>query len=230
MSVLLHIDTAVENASVCISKDESNLGMVESTNQKDHASWIQPAISSLIKKYGLTMQQLNAVVVSNGPGSYTGLRVGLATAKGICYALSIPLITLSTLEIMATSAITTADANLLKTTGILFCPMIDARRMEVFTGLYDKKLNRIRPPHATIVDEKTFENELASHKILFFGNGAEKAKGMIRHPNALFQTIGYDASYMIALAEKKMQVKEFADLAYVEPFYIKDFHTIRPKN
>jgi len=224
MSLLLHIDTAVENASICISKDGSLLEMAENKNQKDHAAWIHIAIERLIKKTGSGLKDLNAIAVSNGPGSYTGLRVGLATAKGLCFALNIPLITLSTLEVMTIAAFNS------NWSVAYFCPMIDARRMEVFTALYDKDLNPIRPPHARIIDERSFQEELKEHSILFFGSGAEKSKSFIKHPNALFEIIEYNASYMIQLAEQKMKTKDFADVAYAEPFYIKDFHTIQPKN
>jgi tRNA threonylcarbamoyladenosine biosynthesis protein TsaB len=227
MSLLLHIDTAVENASLCISKDGSLLKMAENKNQKDHAAWIHLAIEKLMKETGYNLDDLSAIAVSNGPGSYTGLRVGLATAKGLCYALNIPLVTLSTLEVMTYSAIT--HNSRLTTTNFLYCPMIDARRMEVFTALYDKSLNAIQPPHARVIAEKSFHEELENHKILFFGNGAEKSKTFIKHPNAFFENIEQNASHMIQLAEQKIKVREFADTAYVEPFYIKDFHTIQRK-
>ena len=230
MSLLLHIDTSIEYASVCISKDESLVGISENKNQKDHAAWIHPAIATLIKDYGFTLQQLDAIAVSNGPGSYTGLRVGLATGKGLCYALNIPLITVSTLEVMVYSAKRATIDSRLNTNDFLFCPMIDARRMEVFTGLYDKDLNIILQPHARVIDEKSFGKELEKNKILFFGNGAKKSEAIIRHSNALFETIEHNASFMIPLAENKMRAKDFADLAYTEPFYIKDFHIVQQKN
>jgi len=226
MSVILHIDTAVETASICLSKDGELLAMAENKNQKDHAEWLHPAIDSLLKEKGIALNDLNAVAVSNGPGSYTGLRVGLASAKGFCFALNIPLITLSTLEVMTIAAL---DQQPSFPVLILLCPMIDARRMEVFTALYNRDLNIVTPAHAKIIDEKSFEKELESNQILFFGNGAEKCKSMITHSNALFGTIDCDASYMIEPAEKKMNEKDFADLAYSEPFYIKDFHTVQPK-
>ena len=229
MSLLLHIDTAVENASVCISKDGLLLHMAENKNQKDHAGWIHPAIEELIKKTGFRLQDLDAIAVSNGPGSYTGLRVGLATAKGLCYALNISLITLNTLEVMTIAAIENTLDSRLSTTDFFFCPMIDARRMEVFTALYDKELKTIQPPHARVIDEKSFHEELNDRKILFFGNGAEKCKPFIKQPNALFVIIEHSVSCMIQLAEQKMKAKDFADIAYAEPFYIKDFHMIPAK-
>jgi tRNA threonylcarbamoyladenosine biosynthesis protein TsaB len=229
MSLILHIDTAVTTASVCISKDGVLLAMAENKNQKDHAEWLHPTIDRLLKENGIAINDLNAVAVSNGPGSYTGLRVGLASAKGFCFALNIPLIAISTLEVMTIAALESQSTNQLVNQSTLFCPMIDARRMEVFTALYDKDLNIILAPHAKIIDEKSFEKELEANQILFFGNGAEKCKTMIDHDNALFATVEHNASFMIEPAERKMNVKDFADLAYAEPFYIKDFHTVQPK-
>ena len=229
MSLILHIDTAVTTASVCISKDGTLLAMAENKNQKDHAEWLHPAIEGLLKENGIGINNLNAVAVSNGPGSYTGLRVGLASAKGFCFALNIPLITISTLEIMTIAALRSQSTNQLINQPTLFCAMIDARRMEVFTALYNKDLNIILTPHAKIIDEKSFEKELEANQILFFGNGAEKCKSMINHNNAFFETVEHNASFMIEPAEKKMDAKDFADLAYAEPFYIKDFHTVQPK-
>ena len=228
MSLLLHIDTAVENASICISIDGLLLRIAENKNQKDHAAWIQPAIQLLMKECNHSLNELNAIAVSNGPGSYTGLRVGLATAKGLCYALKIPLITLSTLEVMTVALKNTIDYRL-QAKNFLYCPLIDARRMEVFTGLYDKDLKTIQEPHARIIDENSFKEELNDNRILFFGNGAAKCRTVIQHPNAIFETTDNNASHMIQLAEIKMSKNDFADLAYAEPFYIKDFHTVPSK-
>ena len=229
MSLILHIDTAVSAASICISKDGISLAIAENKYQKDHAEWLHPAIDGLLKENGIAINDLNAVAVSNGPGSYTGLRVGLASGKGFCFALSIPLITISTLEIMTIAAIESQLTNQLINQSTLFCPMIDARRMEVFTALYDKDLNIILAQQAKVIDEKSFEKELGANQIFFFGNGAKKSKTMITHNNALFGTVEHKASCMIAPAERKMNAKDFADLAYTEPFYIKDFHTVQPK-
>ena len=130
---------------------------------------------------------------------------------------------------MTIAALESQSTNQLINQSTLFCPMIDARRMEVFTALYDKDLKIILTPHAKVVDEKSFEKELDANQILFFGNGAEKCKAMINHNNALFATVEHNASFMIEPAERKLNAKEFADLAYAEPFYIKDFHTVQPK-
>jgi tRNA threonylcarbamoyladenosine biosynthesis protein TsaB len=229
MSLLLHIDTAVENASVCISKNGRLISIAENKNQKDHAAWIQPAIQLLMKDSGHHLKELDAIAVSNGPGSYTGLRVGLATAKGLCFALNKPLITLSTLEVMTCAGLENTTDYRLPTTDFLYCPLIDARRMEVFTAIYDKALNPILPPHARIIEKNSFAEQLTGNNILFFGNGMVKCKPVIQSANALFETIEHNASAMIGLTEKKMAAAAFADLAYAEPFYIKDFHTVQPK-
>ena len=168
MAILLHIDTATEFALVGFSKDGEVLAEQENLEQQQHAAFLQPAIQSLSKKLALRLQQIDAVVVSNGPGSYTGLRVGLASAKGICFALQKPLITLNTLEVMAHAALKAfPEAN-------LFCPMIDARRMEVFTALYNQELDSVMPPQAMILDESSFADRLATARMVFTGSGQEK--------------------------------------------------------
>jgi tRNA threonylcarbamoyladenosine biosynthesis protein TsaB len=220
MPLILHIDTALDKASVCISHDGVVPGLLKNKIQKDHAAWIQPAIAKLLNQTGYEMKHLNAVALSNGPGSYTGLRVGLATAKGICFALNIPLITISTLDIMAHAA---GDK-----TSDLLCPMIDARRMEVYTALYDKQFNILLPPQAMILTETGFHEYLKTHSIGFFGNGALKFKTIMNHQNARFSEPEINVSHMIPLAEKKYRQQEFANLAYTEPFYIKDFFQAQP--
>lgn len=161
--------------------------------------------------------QLAAVAVSTGPGSYTGLRVGLSAAKGLCYALSIPLIGINTLQMMAAAA--------QENTSELLCPMIDARRMEVFTAIYDQSLQKVLPPTNMILDENSFADRLTENPILFFGNGSKKAEGIINHPNARFADVSATAENMVALAAEKFKREEFLDLAYSEPYYGKDFHS-----
>ena len=152
MAFILNIDTALQTGSVCISRDAQPLAYLQNTEPSSQASWIHEAIRQLMQECHLQLHELNAVAVSNGPGSYTGLRIGLATAKGICYTLNIPLICINTLFIMASSVSPEADD--------LICPMIDARRMEVFTALYDKQLNTIEEQAALVVTEKSFEDYL----------------------------------------------------------------------
>ena len=157
MPLLLNIDTATEHASICLSKEGVVLGLIESTEQKNHAAFVQPAIQQIINESDYALADIDAVAATSGPGSYTGLRVGLASAKGICYALDKPLILINTLETMAQSILsyyqsTNQPINPLT----LLCPLIDARRMEVFTALYNASLQEIEPPHALIIDEHSF--------------------------------------------------------------------------
>lgn len=217
MALILNIDTAVETASVCLAKDEKILSIAKNEKQKDHASWLHVAIKELLDKNSLEIGSIDAVAVTEGPGSYTGLRIGMATAKGICYALNKPLITLNTLLMMANAA-KNEDAWLL-------CPMIDARRMEVFTAIYDKDLQLVKEPKAMTLGEKSFDEELQDHSICFFGNGSNKFKGIKDHPHAVFSEIKFDATAMVSLSEKKFIKKSFADLAYTEPLYLKEFYS-----
>ena len=217
MPLILHIDTSIDAASICLSKDDEVLFSNRNDNIKDQASWLQAAIAEMMIESGHNISKLDAVAVTNGPGSYTGLRVGLASAKGICYALKIPLITIGTLELMASKA-KGNDAD-------LFCPMIDARRMEVFTALYDRDLNEVEKPHALILDENSFEKLLSVKKILFFGNGSEKFQSIIKSDNAFFNNIKFEAFDMVVPAIQHFKNGNFADLAYAEPAYIKDFFT-----
>src|ERR1051325_9884884 len=143
MALILNIDTAIETASICLSEDKNVLKFAINENQKDHAAWLSVAIKTLMKEAGIQLNQLNTIAVTIGPGSYTGLRVGLSAAKGLCYALNIPLITIGTLEMMAMAA---------KEEPVdLLCPMIDARRLEVFTAVYNKKMEEVRSPHSLIL-------------------------------------------------------------------------------
>lgn len=217
MSLILNIDTALHTASVCLAKDEKVVQLTVNENQKDHAAWLHCSIAEVLKKNGFIVNQLEAVAVSIGPGSYTGLRVGLAAAKGLCFALNIPLIAVSTLEIVA-FAVKEEASNLI-------CPMIDARRMEVFAALYDKSLKEKISAHALIIDENSFTPQLYSDKILFCGSGSKKLQHLITNTNANFSNTGSNASNLAALSFKRFQKKEFADLAYTEPLYIKEFYS-----
>jgi len=216
MSLILNIDTALDIASVCLAKEEEVLGMSVNENQNDHAAWLHMAIAETLQKCGYGMQDIKAVAVSIGPGSYTGLRVGLSTAKGLCYAQHIPLITIGTLDMMAFAA-KDGEADLL-------CPMIDARRMEVFTAVYDKKLNQLYSPRAMIINKNSFAELLSSNSILFSGNGSKKLEILISHKNARFSSMCGNSSHLAQLSYKKFLQNEFAGLAYTEPLYIKEFY------
>jgi tRNA threonylcarbamoyladenosine biosynthesis protein TsaB len=227
MALILNIDTATEHASVCLSKDGNLLALEESTSQKEHASFIQPAIEKLLKTAGCQLCDVDAVAVSNGPGSYTGLRVGLSSAKGLCYALNRPLILISTLEIIASAAVEYSQPSII--TEAFICPMIDARRMEVFTATYDYTLTQISPPAAMILDEKSFSEQLKDHHMIFCGSGAAKFENVIQNPNAIFSHIKHDARHMQTIAQKKYLSQSFADIAYSEPFYLKEFYNVGQK-
>jgi tRNA threonylcarbamoyladenosine biosynthesis protein TsaB len=217
MPTILHIDTATERAGVCISQDGRVLHQFESLEQKNHAAFIQPAIQNLLLESGLTLPAVDAVAVTSGPGSYTGLRVGLASAKGICFALDKPLILLNTLKVMASAIRAKMD------TTDLVCPMIDARRMEVFTAVYDASLQEILPPRAMILDQDAFGNLLKNSRVHFCGNGIQKFKSLTSHSNVVFNNSTHHARDMVELAEKAFESQSFANLAYSEPFYVKEF-------
>jgi tRNA threonylcarbamoyladenosine biosynthesis protein TsaB len=218
MSVILNIDTSTENATVCISKNEKVIQFVTNNKQKDHASFLQPAIKKLLKQNNISIHELNAVAVTEGPGSYTGLRVGMASAKGLCYALQVPLITLGTLEVMALSIMEKTN----KPESYLYCPMIDARRMEVFTALFDHLLNEILPPHALVLEPTSFDNIMQEKPIIFSGSGSKKFVNLlsIRH-NLLVNNSAISASALTKISLQKFHQKGFADLSNVEPAYIK---------
>lgn len=220
MPLLLNIDTATEHASVCISDGEKVLGLIESREQKNHASFVQPAIATLSSQTGIALKNIDAVSVTAGPGSYTGLRVGLASAKGICYATQKPLLLVNTLEVMARALQNSTGTQDAKT---LLCPLIDARRMEVFTAVFDPSLNEIQPPHALILDATSFSNLLADHQVFFSGSGHVKLKPLITHPRAHFSAVQHTAADLAARAVIAYNSKRFADIAYSEPLYVKEF-------
>jgi len=215
MALILNIDTAVETASICLAKDGEALSMAKDESQKDHASWLHVAIKEILKKNNCELSSVDAIAVTSGPGSYTGLRIGMATAKGICYALNKPLIALNTLLVMAEAA--------KKENADLLCPMIDARRMEVFTAVYTIDLQIVMEPAAITLNENSFNDYLSNNRICFFGNGSTKFRTIKNNDRMFFNDVKADASTMILLSEKKFAEKEFADLAYAEPLYLKEF-------
>jgi tRNA threonylcarbamoyladenosine biosynthesis protein TsaB len=219
MSYILNIDTSVNNASICLSQDDTLINIKVNENQKDHAAWLQPAIKELLASAGIDLKELNAIAVSIGPGSYTGLRIGLSTAKGLCYALNIPLIAIGTLDMMAEAG------SKKKNNTELLCPMIDARRMEIFTAVYKKNMETVVEPCAMIVDENSFSDLLKNNSILFFGNGSDKLKKIIGNKNAIFEKIEINASELIKISNKRFLIEDFNSVAYIEPVYIKQFHT-----
>ena len=223
MSIIFNIDTASEQAHVSLAKDDVVLNFIINESQKEHASFLQPAIKQLIENVGIYPGAIDAVAVTAGPGSYTGLRVGMASAKGLCYALKKPLIALSTLEVLTVSAFEIFD---IADNEILFCPMMDARRMEVFTAIYKKDLSVVLRPCAMILNEHSFEKELLKSKILFFGSGSAKWKLISDNVNAVFETIQLLPKSMAKLSNDHFLEKNFTELAYSEPIYLKEFQIV----
>ena len=221
MSYLLHIETAIEGASICLSHNDEVVDFSDHEEPKESAGWIQSGIQNLMQNNNFSLKQLEAISVSNGPGSYTGLRVGLSTAKGLCYALKIPLITISTLKMMAHAS--------LQLPADLICPMIDARRMEVYTAVFDRKLNEVVPAHNRILSEDAFADILITQKIAFVGNGSSKFRSMMLHENAAFHQQSYNAKHLVPVSFQAFKKQEFADLAYAEPCYGKEFYSPAPK-
>ncbi|MDR0793006.1 MAG: tRNA (adenosine(37)-N6)-threonylcarbamoyltransferase complex dimerization subunit type 1 TsaB [Chitinophagaceae bacterium] len=218
--VLLSIDTATEYAGVCLSGENGIFSIKENAEQKSHASFVQPAIAAMLAETALKIQDINGVIVSNGPGSYTGLRVGLASAKGLCYALNKPLILVNTLKAMALAC---AEAEQNQTA--LYCPMIDARRMEVFTAAYNFFMEEKTAPCSLIIETESFEEILNMQTVIFSGNGATKCEKIISHPNAKFSSVHHSVKQVATLGQKAFLLKDFADLAYSEPYYFKEFYT-----
>jgi tRNA threonylcarbamoyladenosine biosynthesis protein TsaB len=225
MSLILHIDTATENAIVGISRHGKMLHFLQHESQKDHAAFLHIAVQQLMQKAELSLHDLEAVAVTGGPGSYTGLRVGMASAKGFCYALHIPLIICNTLEILTASAIYQmsfrSDLNDIK-----FCPMIDARRMEVFTAVYNSVMVNIMEPTALILEPESFVEILLQGKIIFFGSGASKWKNICRHPNAIFENISFQPDAIAKFTQEKFLQSHFTEPAYCEPLYLKEFQSV----
>lgn len=217
MPIILNIDCSQETASICLSQDEKSLGLLLNENQSDHASWIHMAIRRLIAAAGISLAQLDAIAVTIGPGSYTGLRVGLATAKGLCYALKKPLITVPTLKMMAYAARASSAE--------LICPMIDARRMEVYAAIYDKKMTEIVPAEAILIEPTTYHQYITAHPMCFLGSGSKKLQPLLKAANAQFEEIAFNAITLIELSLEDYHLQAFASLAYTEPLYIKDFYT-----
>ncbi len=218
MSFILNIETSTTLCSVSISKNNELLALKQIDNGYSHAENLHIFINELLIQTNLKPTQLSAVAVSKGPGSYTGLRIGVSAAKGLCYALNIPLISINTLQIMANSIVNKMQTN-------FYCPMLDARRMEVYTAIYDCNLNTIHPTQALIVDELSIESYKKYTAICFFGNGMPKCKNILNTlPNASFiEDIKPSAQNMVNLSYHKYKMNTFENIAYFEPFYLKDF-------
>jgi tRNA threonylcarbamoyladenosine biosynthesis protein TsaB len=233
MALLLNIETSTEVCSVALARDGVVVSFRESLTGQHHAELLSVYINEVLDECAIVAGQIDAVAVSGGPGSYTGLRIGVSTAKGICYASGLPLIALSSLEAMASFVVQhQSDYHHFETENILFCPMIDARRMEVYTAFFDKNGVQVSEIKADIIDHQSYLSYLENNRVLFFGNGSFKCRDSISHRNALFiNGITTSAKSMATLSERDFQLKKFVDVAYYGPFYLKDFvATIPVKN
>jgi len=220
MSLLLNIDTTGETAIVNVAEDGNVLFEITNSLQHNHAAFVQPAVQQLLVTAGIQVSDIAAVAVSHGPGSYTGIRVGMASAKGLCYAAGKPLIVVNQLEILAKDCIDAMD----KESGpTLVVPMIDARRMEVFTAAYDKLLSEVIVPAAMILEPGSFSNVLLNHHVVFTGSGVAKWQQLCDHPNASFTTPVNKGLAFSHLSFKKFSENDSVNLTYAEPLYIKDF-------
>jgi tRNA threonylcarbamoyladenosine biosynthesis protein TsaB len=234
VALILCMETATEMCSVALFRDETLLGIKESAARNVHSAMLTTFIDELVTSSGIHFNDLDAVAVSMGPGSYTGLRIGVATAKGLCYALGRPLIAVPTLEAMAggiRDALRVTRDSAVEALPELYCPMIDARRMEVFCALYDMDGKEVRGVQADIIDEYSFQEFLADHTVIFGGEGAEKCRAALgSHPNAVFME-GFRASAntMTGIAAARFRESRFENLAYFEPYYLKDFVAGKPR-
>jgi tRNA threonylcarbamoyladenosine biosynthesis protein TsaB len=232
MSIILCIESSTEVCSVALAKNGEIIDRIEEADGPNHARLLTGFIDRLFRANQLTAPQLDAVAVSKGPGSYTGLRIGVSAAKGICLASEIPLIAVCPLMAMATALVKNGETYAYKPLpGDLLMPMIDARRMEVYTAVFDIQGNSRSEVDAKIIDPSSFLYEMENHRCLFFGNGASKCRSTLLHPNAHFvDGVITSSANMAGLAFAMYQNSEFVDVAYFEPFYLKDFKATTPKN
>ncbi|MFI0428573.1 tRNA (adenosine(37)-N6)-threonylcarbamoyltransferase complex dimerization subunit type 1 TsaB [Mariniflexile sp. HMF6888] len=220
MNYILSIETATTNCSVSLSKEGKTIFLKEDNSKNySHAESLHVFIDAVLKESGITSKALDAIAISKGPGSYTGLRIGVSAAKGLCFALDIPLIAVPTLEALAHQV----DCN----DGVIV-PMLDARRLEVYAAIFNSDYKEIRETEAQILDENAFAEYLDKSNVYFVGNGVEKTKALINHPNAVFiENKLPTAREMGMLAYNKYKISDFEDVAYFEPYYLKDFVALK---
>ncbi|MCF7568353.1 tRNA (adenosine(37)-N6)-threonylcarbamoyltransferase complex dimerization subunit type 1 TsaB [Sabulilitoribacter arenilitoris] len=223
MALILNIETATTNCSVSLSKDGETLVLKEDYDKNySHAERLHVYIDAILKDANLNLKDLDAIGVSKGPGSYTGLRIGVSAAKGLCFALNKPLISVSTLEALARQV----EVN----DGVIVA-MLDARRMEVYSAVFDFSYNQIRETQAQVLDENAFAEYLEKGKVYFIGNGVNKTKTLITHANAVFVEDKLpSANEMSLLGYNKYKISDIEDVAYFEPYYLKDFVALKPKS
>lgn len=216
MAIILCLETATTNCSVGIAKDGKLLSLKEDNSKNySHAEKLHLFIQDVLKDANLTIEELDAVAVSKGPGSYTGLRIGVSAAKGLCFSLEIPLISVPTLDLLAYK---------LKGKTGMFISLLDARRMEVYSAVYDAEMTQIRDTKAQVLDKNSFLEYLDNSQVHFIGNGVAKFEEICSHPNAVFHQQEFpSAKEMVEIAEYKHQKSDTEDVAYFEPYYLKDF-------
>lgn len=226
MSCILHIETSTSVCSVAVSEDSHVIFQQEDHSGPNHAERLGSMVDEALSFTDNHAIPFDAVAVSCGPGSYTGLRIGVSMAKGICYGRNLKLIAVPTLELMCVPVLLREMVE----DDALLCPMIDARRMEVYAGIYDRALHEVRPVGADVVDAETYKQWLDERPVYFFGNGAAKCMETINHPNAhLIEGIEPLAKWMQPLAERRLLNEQTEDVAYFEPFYLKDYVAKMPK-
>jgi tRNA threonylcarbamoyladenosine biosynthesis protein TsaB len=222
LAVILNIETATKNCSVSVAKDGETVALKElNDGGYSHAEKLHEFIKDVVLEAGIELSDLKAIAVSKGPGSYTGLRIGVSAAKGLCFALNIPLISVNTLQSLSQTISIKAG---------YIIPLLDARRMEVYSSVYNEKYENCREVLAEIITENSFETYLEKDKVYFLGDGAEKCKEFIQHPNAVFMDDKFpSAKEMCMLSYVKYKKNDIEDVAYFEPFYLKDFVVIISK-
>ena len=216
MAVILCLETSTTNCSVAIAVDGKIIALQEDNNNKySHAEKLHSFIDQVLAESGILKSSLQAIAVSKGPGSYTGLRIGVSAAKGLCFAMDVPLIAIPTLEALAHQAVVENG---------YIIPMLDARRLEVYAAVFSSDNDQIRETKAEVLDENSYDGYLKTTKVCFIGDGVEKFKALCKHKNAVFMDNKLpSAKQMGALAELKYQKNDFEDVAYFEPYYLKDF-------
>ena len=226
MSCILNIETSTDVCSVSVSQDGTCIFSQEDHEGPNHAVKLGTFVDEALSFADSHAIPLDAVAVSCGPGSYTGLRIGASMAKGICFGQDLKLIAVPTLELMAVPVLLREEVE----EGALLCPMIDARRMEVYSAVYDRALHEVRGIQADVVDAETYREYLDRRPVYFFGNGAEKCMEVINHPNArLIKGVEPLAKWMFPIAERRIAQEKYEDVAYFVPFYLKDFVAHQPK-
>jgi len=223
VSLIINIETATDVCSVCLSDKENILCLLEDNSGQSHARLLTSLVDECVKEAGTSLREIDAIAVSTGPGSFTGLRIGVAAAKGFCYALDIPLLSVNTLHSLAKVFLKSHQT----ASTYLLCPMLDARRMEVYTTLLDSDLNEFMPTQAKILDENSFSDILNNQYIAFFGNGSDKAKKLLENnSNALFfNNLNASSSGMPVISSLKFIAGKFENIETFEPFYLKDFYS-----